>query len=247
MEQLANIETPELQAIIDRFSPFLYEIRRKVVVTVLFFVAASVFGFLFYEKIIHTLIDLLSVGGVNVVFTSPFQFINLAISCGAASGLVLTFPLALYQLLSFIRPALRRQEYTLVVTLIPFSLFLFIFGFFFGAIVMKWQIEIFSSQSVALGIGNILDISKLLTTIMWTAALMGVLFEFPILLLLLLRFKIIKRQFLGKYRLYIYLGSFIIAILLPPDSIVADVLLSIPLIALFEITMLLDKVYKRKK
>lgn len=242
---MENIQTPDLQAIINRFSPFLYEVKRRIIVTVIFFCATTVFGFFFYEQIIRVLIRMLSLSEVNVVFTSPFQFINLAISCGAASGIILSFPVVLYQIMSFLRPALRKKEYNLIVRLIPFSLFLFVFGFIFGAMVMKWQIDIFLARSVSLGIGNVLDISRLLTTIVWTAALMGLLFEFPIVLLLLLRLGIIKRHHLGKYRFYIYVLSFIIAIFLPPDSILADVLLSLPLIVLFEITLLIDRASRR--
>lgn len=246
MENLSVTESLKLQEVKEKFMPFLYEVRRRFFVTVIFFILSTVFGFIFYERIIRVLIELLSLQGVNIVFTSPFQFINLAIACGISSGLVLTFPLILYQLLSFIRPALKKYEYKLVISLIPFSLFLFVFGFCFGALVMKWQIEIFLARSVSLGIGNILDISSLLTTVVMTAALMGLLFEFPIVLLLLLKIGIIKRKFLSKYRYYIYLISFIVAILLPPDSILADILLSLPLIILFEFTLILDRFLKRK-
>lgn len=245
MEDLQAIESPNLQAVIEKFSPFLYEVRKRIVITVIFFLATTVFGFIFYEQIIKLLIDLLSLNGVNIVFTSPFQFIDLAISCGAATGIILSFPVLLYQVMSFLRPALKKREYNLVVRLIPFSLFLFIFGFCFGALVMKWQIEIFLARSVSLGIGNVLDISRLLTTVILTAALMGLLFEFPIAVLLLLKIGVIKRSHLGKYRFYIYVASFIIAILLPPDSILADILLSLPLIVLFEITIIIDRISRR--
>lgn len=246
MEHIKALEQPNIQSIIDKFTPFLYEVRKRVVVTAIFFVISTAFGFLFYEQIIKVLIDLMSLGGVNIVFTSPFQFINLAISCGVASGIILTLPLAFYQILSFLKPALQAKEYNLIVRLIPFALILFIFGFCFGALVMKWQIDIFLLRSVSLGIGNVLDISRLLTTVVWTAALMGLLFEFPIVLLILLKLHIIQRHTLGRYRYYIYLLSFIIAIFLPPDSILADILLSLPLIILFEVTLLIDRASRRR-
>jgi len=245
VETIQALEPPNIQSVIDKFTPFLFEVRKRIVITVIFFVLTTVFGFIFYEQIIGLIIDLLSLSDVNVVFTSPFQFINLAISCGVASGIVLSFPMVLYQILSFLKPALRKREYKVIVRLIPFSLLLFVFGFFFGTLVMKWQIEIFLSRSVSLGIGNVLDISRLLSTVIWTSAIMGLLFEFPIVLLALLKFGVVKRQTLGEYRYYIYLLSFIIAIFLPPDSILADIILSLPLIVLFEFTMLVDRAWRK--
>ena len=204
-------------------------------------------GFIFYEKIIKFLIDALSLKGINIVFTSPFQFINLAIACGVATGLIIVFPLIIYQLLSFVRPALRQKEYKMVVGFLPFSGVLFLIGFSLGVLIMKWQIQIFLVRSVSLGIGNILDISRLLTTVLLTSALMGIGFQFPIILLILMRIGIIKHERLSKARPWIYLGSFIFAILLPPDSILADILLSLPLIVLFELTLILNRILERRK
>jgi len=143
----------------------------------------------FYEKIIKFLVSALSLEGINIVFTSPFQFINLAISCGISTGLIVVFPIIIGQVLLFLKPALQRKEFNILKRFIPFSLTLFLIGFAFGAIIMKWQIEIFLERSVSLGIGNILDISGLLTTVFLTSALMGIGFQFPIVLLLFLAFK----------------------------------------------------------
>lgn len=221
------------------------EVRKRVFFTLSVFAVASIFGFTFYEKIIKFLVDLLSLKGVNIVFTSPFQFINLALSCGLVIALIAVLPLIIAQILSFLRPALRAKEYKMVTGFLPFSILLFLIGFAFGAIIMKWQISIFMERSVGLGIGNMLDISKLLSTIILTSTLMGVGFQFPIVLLVLMRTGTLKHSALTKQRPWVYLSSFIFALLLPPDSILADFLLALPLVILFEVTLLLDKLLGR--
>jgi len=241
VENTAPLDSPELKTAIDKYSHFLVEARKRLIVTLCVFAVATIGGFIFYEKIIKFLIDILSLKGVNIVFTSPFQFINLAFSCGIATGLAIAFPLLIIQILSFLKPALRKKEFRMVISLLPFSILLFVTGLTFGFFIMKWQIKIFLDRSIALGIGNILDISRLLTTVLLTSVLMGIAFEFPITLLLAMRLGIVKRQSLSKFRLWIYLGSLIFAIFLPPDSILADILLSLPLIILFELTLLLDR------
>jgi sec-independent protein translocase protein TatC len=223
------------------------EVRKRLFFTASVFVIGLVVGFAFCQPIIKILVNLLSLQGINIVFTSPFQFINLSISCGAVTGLIFAFPLILAQFISFLKPALRPKEYTMVKGLLPFSIFLFILGFTFGALIMKWQIQIFLVQSTGLGIGNLLDITHLLETVIITSALMGVAFEFPIVLLILLHLKVLKPNQLQKQRPWVYLGSFIFAILLPPDSILADILLALPLVILFEITLILDKLLQRTK
>lgn len=246
MENNQSSDFPEFNTLIQKYSPFFNELRKRIILTLVVFCFSTIFGFVFYENIIKYLIDILSLKGINIVFTSPFQFINLAISCGIASGLVLTLPLILYQLLSFFKPALKRKEFKMVVRAIPFSLILFIAGFLFGFFIMKWQIEIFLDKSVALGIGNILDISHLLSTVLLTSVLMGVGFQFPIVMLIVLRLGIIKPSLFRKQRKWVYLAALIFAILLPADSILADILLALPIIILFEIVLILNFIMSKK-
>lgn len=219
---------------------FIKEARKRLISTLSIFVVAMVLGFIFYENIIKFLIEILSLKGINVVFTSPFQFINLAISCGIATGLIVTFPILIHQILSFLQPALKIREYKTVVGFLPFSIILFLIGFVFGVVIMRWQIQIFLASSVSLGIGNVLDISSLLTTVLLVSTFLGIGFQFPIILLLLMRLGIIEHGQLSRIRKWVYLTAFIFAILLPLDSIIADLVLSLPLILLFEITLLIN-------
>lgn len=240
-------EPSEITVLIKKYSPFFNEIRKRIFFTLSVFAVGSIIGFVFYEGIIKFLIDILSLKGINLVFTSPFQFINLSISCGIASGLAFVFPLLIYQILSFLKPALQKKEYKTLVRFLPFSIILFLIGFSFGTIVMKWQIEIFLTRSISLDIGNVLDISHLLSTVLMTSIFMGIGFQFPVVLFLLMHIGIVKHTQISKQRLWVYLGSFVFALLLPPDSILADVLLSLPLIIMFELTLILNRIFERKK
>ena len=247
MENMKSSETSELNELISKYSPILTEIRKRILFTLSVFAVAMLVGFVFYERIIKFIIDILALRGVNIVFTSPFQFINLAISCGVATGLMFVFPLLIYQILSFLRPALRVKEFKMIVRFFPFSIALFLIGFSFGILIMKWQIQLFLTQSVSLGIGNILDISRLISTVLLICVFMGIAFQFPLIILLLTRIGIIKHSNLSKQRPWVYLGSFIFSILLPLDSILADVLLTLPLVILFELTLILNRIFGRRK
>lgn len=247
MENIDPSETSELKELLSRYYPYFAEVRKRIFVTLFVFTAASVAGFVYYEKIIKIFIDILDLRGINIVFTTPFQFMNLAISCGVATGLVITFPLLIYQILSFLRPALRIREFKMIVRFLPFSILLFLIGFSFGILIMRWQIILFLSQSEALGIGNILDINKLISTVLLVSSVMGIAFQFPLVILLLTRIGIIKLGYLKKYRLRVYFGCLIFAILLPPDSILIAFLLALPLIILFEFTLILSRIFERRK
>lgn len=247
MDNNLSIEGSDFGELLTKYSHFFGEIRKRLIFTLCFFVAGSSIGFLFYGKIILFIVDIFSLRGINIVSTSPFQFLNLSVSCGIATGIIFVFPLLLYQALAFLKPALKSHEFKAVLWLLPFSIMLFLGGFGFGVYIMKWQIQVFLSQSVELGIGNVLDIGSLMSMVLLISSLMGLAFQSPILLLLLMKIGVVSRETLAKWRMWVYVGAVIFVVILPVDSIVADILLTLPLLGLFELTLIIDRFFGRPK
>lgn len=224
--------------------PYLLEIRKRLLFIIAIFLVAAVIGFIYFEPIIKTVIKFYNLKGLNIVFTSPFQYINLSISTAIAVGLFAAFPLIVFQVVSFLKPALRGNEYKLLLYSIPASIFLFICGFAFGSWIEKLLISVFSYQATSLNVQNLWDIENFIENIFMTSLLMGFLFQFPIILTPLIRLKVIKYQKLVDYRTTVHLALMILVILLPGTDILTDLFQYIPLAFLFEITLLLNKNYR---
>lgn len=234
-----------VQENINRYFPLLAEVRRRLLFVLSIFILFGVFGFFYYEKIVTFTIGLLDLNGVNIVFTSPFQFLNLAISSSLSIGLIVTIPILIYQLLTFLKPALKVKEYRSVMTLLPISIILFIGGFAFGFLMMKYVVTIFYTKSVELNIGNMLDISRLLSQILVTSTFMGLAFQFPIVMSLLMDFKIVSHKMFTSQRPIAYVIAICFAAFMPPTDILSLVLLTLPLILLFEFTLMLNRVFRK--
>jgi len=241
MSGATELFSPEVQQSFEKFFPFLMEIRKRLLFLVALMFVSAAFGFLYYERIIRLILRLYNLEGVNIVFTSPFQFMGLAVSSALTVSIITVLPIFIIQFLSFIKPALKPREFRMVVSLIPVSLVLFIFGFGIGSLMMKYIVEIFYQKSLELEIGNLLDISKLLSQIIVTSALMGLAFQFPIALTLLLRLKIVKYKAMASQRMLAWAASIFFAALLPPTDILSLVALTAPLIILFETTLFLNR------
>lgn len=231
----------DIDSAVVKYSPFFSEIRKRLIFTLSIFIICSAVGFIYYENIVHFVLKIFALEGLNIVFTSPFQFLSLAVNSALLVGFIAIFPAAVFQILSFIRPALRPKEFKTVMALLPIGLLLFITGFAFGVAIMKYVVLIFYQKSVELNIGNFLDVSLLLSQILITATLMGIAFQFPIVLTILIRLKVIKYHTIVKQRLLIYGLSLIFAVLLPPTDLLSLVLLFLPLALLFELTLLLNR------
>lgn len=234
-------ETNDIQDAISQYLPFILEIRKRVLFLVAIFAVFAAIGFIYYEKIIPFLIGLLDLGDVNIVFTSPFQFISLALNTGMILGSIVIIPLIIFQVLSFLKPALEPKEHRIIAALIPLSLFLFVSGFSFGVVMMRYVILLFYEKSLTLDIGNYLDISLLISQILTTAALMGLAFQFPIVLTLIMKLGIVKYETIAKKRMIAYASSLIFAAFLPPTDLLSLALLTAPLLALFELTLFVNK------
>lgn len=232
--------TPEVQAAIKRYSPYLKEIQKHLLIVAGVFLAGATLGFSFYQKILTFIMGLFNLEGITIVLTSPYQFIDLAINTGIAVGTMLALPVIIHFFLKFIKPALHPKEYKILIRLVPISIFLFIFGFIFGFWIMNIVIGIFYSTTKDFNLNNLWDISHFFTQTLFMAVSLGIVFQFPIILTGLLRFKVLSHHQLVESRRYIYAGSLLFAALMPPTDLLSLTLITLPLIVFFELTLIFN-------
>lgn len=226
---------------VSKFFPYIAEIRRGLIFTVLLFAVAAGVGFIFFEKIIGLILGIFDFKGINIVFTNPFQFFSLALNCGIMIGTIVIIPVLIYEILKFLKPALLPREYKLLASILPLALILFVFGFVYGVAMMKYVVQIFYQSSLKLGIGNVLDVESFLSNVLITGVLMGVAFLFPIIMTVLMQLKLVKHNLFVKQRPIAYIVGIIFVMLLPPPDLISDIILFTPLLILFELTLILNR------
>ena len=113
----------------------------------------------------------------------------------------------------------------------------------YGATMMKYVVQIFYQTSVRLQIGNILDVERFLSNVLITGLLMAIAFLFPIVMTILMQLKIVKHKMFAGQRQWAYMIGVVFVILLPPPDLVSDVILFAPLAVLFELTLILNRVF----
>ena len=122
----------------DKYLPYLKEIQRKIIILCFTTLGFSLIGFFYYQKIIGFILGLFKFDGITMVLTSPYQFFDLAINTGIATGVIVAFPLLIYFLISFLRPALDKTEFKHLLSMVPAAFVLFVIGFGFGIYVFYW-------------------------------------------------------------------------------------------------------------
>ena len=230
----------ELEVKAAEYMPFLEDLHRRVYKAIILFCVLFVVGFLFTSFIIKHALLLLDVQGYTIAPTSPFQCADLAMDRGCFIASVIVFPYIAYTLFSFVSPGLTRKEKTKIFLAVPISVGLFITGFIYGVILFYYGLTFLAQVNISLGIANIWDISMFFSQIFLTASLLGILFEFPIILSFLIRLGVMDVTYLKKNRRIAMAAIVIFASLLPPTDGISLILMSVPLVGLYEMTLLLN-------
>jgi len=228
---------------IAKYLPYLKEAQKRLFHVIAVFIGGGALGFIYYQPIIKTIMHLFNLEGINLVLTSPYQFIDLAVSSGVLTGLSVSLPLLGFYLIRFISPALRAKEYRLLVRLYPVSLILFVVGFAFGAWIIQFIISLYTQVSADFAVENLWDLSGFLRQIISTGILMALVFQLPIVLSGLIQLHVLSRLSLKRSRRYIYTAILILVALLPPNDIVSLTILTIPPLLLFELTLIFNRSY----
>lgn len=222
------------------YGQYIEEIRRKIFFLSAAFLIFFIAGFFFTNRILSLVISVFKMDDITIVTTSPFQFIGLAVDTGIAIALLFCLPLAIYHFYDFIKEGLLRRERRLFLTMIPVGTLLFIIGFVYGFVTLYFALKIIAQVNVSLGVANLWDIGKFLSEIVVTSALLGVLFEFPIVITFLIRTNILSRRFLIEKRRHAYAAIVILVSLLPPTDGVSLIVMSVPLVLIYEVTIMVN-------
>lgn len=220
---------------------FLDEIRTRIYNLVLIFFVIFVGSFLAAGYIISVPVKLFKIPNVTIATSSPFQYMDLATDIAFACAVCISLPLLIYHLYAFLQPALNHRERRLFFQLLPLTLLLFVLGSAYGVVIMYFAFGALANLNTSLGITNIWDISQSVSQLAVTSLLLGSLFEMPLVLTFLLRAKWLKRQTLSDKRRHIYVGIFAFIALLPPTDGISLLLMALPMIAIYEITLLINK------
>ncbi len=223
-----------------KYGPYLEDIRGKVYFSAICFALFFVAGFFSTGFIIKNFIAFFHMKDVVIATTSPFQFADLSINIGLLVAFAFTCPVVIYQVFMFLRPALTKKERFTFFSLIPLTLILFVSGFLYGFAILYYALIILANINTSLGVQNIWDIGMFMTQIILTATLLGVLFQFPIIVSYLIKLGFFDVSLLKKKRRLAIMVIFLFTTLLPPTDGLSLLAMALPLIALYEATIFVN-------
>lgn len=163
-------------------------------------------------------------------------------------GFILAFPFILYQFWNFIKPALYEKERKNAKSFIFVSSFLFFIGVLFGYFVIApMSVNFFSTFSVSKVIVNEININSYMGLIKTSSIASGLFFELPIIIFFLTKLGLVTPKFLREYRRYAIVLVLILAAIVTPPDVISQTIVAIPLLILYEISILISSVVHKKQ
>ncbi len=181
----------------------------------------------------------------QLMFTSPSDAFMAHITLSLWGGLFLAFPVILYQVWQFVSSGLVEKEHRYILIFGPFSLILFLIGGLFAYFVvipisLKFLLS-FSSDSIV----PMIEIKNYISFVGSFILCFGVIFELPLIIMFLTKIGIATPEFLVQKRRHAIILMLIVSAILTPPDVISQLLMAVPLIVLYEISIITSRFIDR--
>ncbi|MCF7568987.1 twin-arginine translocase subunit TatC [Sabulilitoribacter arenilitoris] len=163
-------------------------------------------------------------------------------------GFIIAFPYVIYQLWKFISPGLHSNERKHSRGFIIISSLLFFIGVLFGYyIICPLSINFLGTYSVAEKVHNDFDLNSYIGLIRASVLASGLIFELPIVIYFLTKIGLVTPEILRKYRKFALVGVLILAAVITPPDVASQVIVAIPIIILYQVSIYISKIVIRNQ
>lgn len=224
----------------------LTELRNRISAVLGVFLVAVVVCYVFTDELFDYF---LAMGDdFSFIYISPSELVMTYVRISVICGLVVAIPMILYQLWAFMRPALSKKErraglFTLLGGMVFFAL-----GVYFAfALMIPFMIQFFTTFDTLSEVRASITVANYIGFLLSTSAIFGAVFEMPIVAMLLSALGLVKAEQLKKFRKYAVLLVFIVAAIITPPDVVSQILIALPMLALYELGRILCILIEKRK
>ncbi len=226
----------------------LGEFRRRLIYVLIVLVIGMIIGLLLADPAYNYLMSQEPVKGMSLHAFSLWDGIGMYMKFALVIALVLVLPFAALQLWSFVKPALRVKEQRATLLYVPFVLIMFLIGLAFSYFVVFPMAFNFTTKVARhLKLEETYGILQYFSFMFNILIPISLLFELPIVIMFLTKLRILTPQRLRKMRRLSYFILIFIGVVVTPPDFISDSLVAIPLILLYEVSVILSSVVYRKQ
>jgi sec-independent protein translocase protein TatC len=223
----------------------LGELRKRLTIIAVAFIVTSGASYTYIQLIID---DILKPGSkLSFIYVAPAELLIAYIKLSMIAGVTLASPIIFWQIWAFVKPGLKKGEKRAIIASLLGGTVFFIMGVVFAyKIILPFMLEFFYNLRTD-DINPMISIGSYVGFITTILLSFGLIFEMPIVIILLTRLGIIEPKFLKKNRKYIILLVFVVAAIITPPDVISQILLAGPMLLLFEFGVIVSTLTFKKK
>ncbi|KPV45013.1 twin-arginine translocase subunit TatC [Alicyclobacillus ferrooxydans] len=230
-----------------KLTDHLADLRKRIIYTLVVFVVLLLAGLAVVSRLYSFFVNPLTKAGYHLIVTSPGEVITVYLSMAGVVSIGLTLPFALYQLWKFVSPGLRPVERRYTLQLLPFVVVMFVAGVCFAWFIIFPTILHFLLKISSEHFQVLMRAGAYFSFMTSICIPFGFVFELPIVVVFLTRLGIITPKLMRKMRRYAYLVIVLIGVFISPPELVSHLSVVLPMIALYEISILLSGVALKRR
>ena len=232
------------------FTAHLEELRRRLIICFIAIGAGFAAAYGFKEKLFAILTDPLvkvMAPGDKLIYTGVTEAFFTYMKVSFLVGIMLAFPVIIYQFWMFVAPGLYTKEKRYLLPMVFLSSIFFIGGGLFGYyFVFPWGFKYLMGFATDI-IRPLPSMREYLNFAAITLLAFGAVFELPLVVVLMARIGLVSVTFLRRHRKYAILIIFVIAaILTPGPDVISQLMMAIPLMILYEISIIGAVIFGKK-
>jgi sec-independent protein translocase protein TatC len=204
--------------------------------------------FCWFGGIVH--VDYLCINNISLklINTEMSGQLTLSVYVSIIAGLIVAIPYVLWEIWQFVKPALSKKERRYSSGFVYITSFLFLTGVIFSYyVIVPLTVNFLGTYQVSNTVENYISLSSYISTVSTLCFSTGLVFLFPIFVYFLTKIGIITPSFLSKNRKYIIVIILIIAAIITPPDVFSQIMVTIPLYALYELSIYVSRMVYRKK
>ncbi len=229
-------------------SGHLRELRNRIAVCLAvlvlgFFGCLSVAG-----RLVTMLTDLGTAYQYSYVYIAPQELLLVYFNLALIGAVVLCFPVIAYEAYAFCSPGLSRRERTSIALALLAGTLFFVIGVAFARFIsVPFMLRFLIGFSTEVEVSASISIQEYVSFLMTVFVIFGAVFELPVISVLLTSLGVLRAEWLVKGRRVMIVIIFVMAAIITPPDIVSQIMVAIPMIALYELSILLSRLVRKAK
>lgn len=230
------------------FLEHLEELRWRIIYSIIGIIVGTIIAWIFIDFLVDVvLLKPAKDSGAILQNLRPFGQLFLYMQIAIMVGMIISIPNLFFQFWQFISPALRKKEKKYIFWIVVFSSVCFLAGIAFAYFAMLPLTLKFAAEFGSESIKNEFAIDEYMSIIISVMLAAGFVFELPMISFFLSKLGILKPSIMRKYRRHSIVVIMILAAFLTPGADpVSQLVLAVPLVVLYEISIFISKISQKK-